>query len=91
MPPDLPAGLILRGKRFIIYNAVRRAGKNGIDARRLWSILYDNDPNGGPISPKIISAHVGQINHRLRKFDQRLISGQTGNGVAGIYRLIRNA
>lgn len=91
LPPDLPDGLVLRGKRFTIYDAIRKAGKHGIDSRRLWSMLYDHDPNGGPESTNIISAHVGQINHRLRPFGQKLISGQAGHGVFGIYRLVLNA
>lgn len=89
LPDDMPEGLVLRGKRRAIYEAVRRAGSHGIDARRLWALLYGNDPNGGPTYRNIISVHIAHVNHALIPFSQKLWSGPTGNGCHGIYRLVR--
>lgn len=89
LPPDEPEGLRLRGKRRQIFDLVRKAGKQGIRADRIFSALYDDDPNGGPDTGlKIIAVHVFHANRALEKFGLRIHGGRTGHGALGEYRLI---
>lgn len=88
LPDDLPDGLILRGKMRLLYDRVRRAGKNGIRADLLFEFMYGEDPNGGPDTGiKIIPVHVNHINSRLVKFNQRIIGSRSGHGAFAQYRM----
>lgn len=92
LPPEEPEGLGLRGKRKILFDLVRKAGKHGIRADRLFSALYDDDPNGGPNTGlKIIAVHICHANKVLKRFGLRIRGGQTGHGALGQYRLINVA
>lgn len=89
LPPDLPKGLKLRGRRLDIYNIVRRAGQNGITSDVIFERLYALDPNGGPDSGvRVVSIMICHLNKRLQPFGQKVQGGHTGNGCYGEYRLV---
>lgn len=46
-----------------IYDSVRR--HPALTGRELMRYVYADDPDGGPLSPKIISIHIIAINKRL--------------------------
>lgn len=91
LPPDLPKGLKLRGRKLEVFNMVRRAGQYGITADRIFDRLYELDPNGGPDKGlKIISVFVCYLNKRLRPFGMRVRAEPNGGrGGVGLspYRL----
>lgn len=89
LPPDLPAGLVLRGRKKSVYEHVRKAGKNGIATEVLFDRIYRDDPNGGPITgPRIIAIFVWDLNRKIAAYGQRIVGGRTGHGVYTEYKLV---
>ncbi len=74
---------VLQGKQKQIFDAVEKAGKNGIHSERLFHLLYGADPNGGP-DFKCLAVIVRHLNMKLKK---RGIKVWAGRG-SRIYRLV---
>ncbi len=91
LPPDLPEGLKLRGRKLEVFNAVRKAGQHGITADRIFDKLYALDPNGGSSKGlKIVSIFVNQLNKDLKLVGLRVRaanSGGRGGTTLSPYRL----
>jgi hypothetical protein len=85
---DVPA---LKGKSRKIFEFVRKAGKAGILSDRLVDLVYQDDPNGGPLSA-VASVHVliCRVNRVYLKPAGYVIKGEhTGGCAFGRYRLVR--
>jgi hypothetical protein len=65
-----------------IFEAIDR--RPGITADELMSVVYADDPNGGPDSRKCIHVHVAQLNRRLAR-EGMTIRGHVTDG----YRIQR--
>jgi hypothetical protein len=55
--------LILPPIKQRIFNAVRR--RPGINSETLRTLIWANDPAGGPENPKVLHVHVHQLNRLL--------------------------
>lgn len=68
-----------------IYDAVA-AHPHGITTEELVTRVYEDDPDGGPASTKIIAVHICNMNkHHLRKNGLQ-IRGSRGRGA--FYKLV---
>jgi hypothetical protein len=77
----LPEGLTLNNGDYVIYNAVQRAGKNGLSSTRLVDILYGADPDGGPQDASSVARkRICDLNRKLRPFKQRLLAPRGAGG-----------
>jgi hypothetical protein len=61
--PIAPTWLRLPRIKRIILEAVKR--RPGISAEELRSIVWADDPNGGPEDRKVLHVHVNQLNYLL--------------------------
>jgi hypothetical protein len=68
-----------------IFEAVQKAGKNGIHSERLFDFLYGHDPNGGP-DFKTLAAIVACLNRKLKPHGVKIFAGRGGDRV---YRLVK--
>jgi hypothetical protein len=59
----VPKGLLLPPVKRRILDAVQR--RPGITAEDLRTVVWADDPNGGPENRKAIHVHVHQLNKRL--------------------------
>jgi len=73
--------ILMRGNQRIIWDAVLKAGKYGIDRDRLFQLIYGHDASGGPDSFNIISVNVYTINQKIKKIGKR-IEAPRGRGEA---------
>src|SRR5262249_24999707 len=73
--PIAPTGLRLPRIKRIILEAVKR--RPGISAEDLRSIVWADDPNGGPEDRKVLHVHVNTLNHLLAP-DGMLLRSQGG-------------
>lgn len=64
--------ILLRGNQRVIWEAVLKAGKYGIDRDRLFQLLYGHDPDGGPESRNILAVTVSVINRKIKKLGKRI-------------------
>lgn len=81
LPPDKPLGLELRGHQLTIANLLLKAGPHGLDTDVLFARLYENDPNGGPLTgKKILSVLVNQLNKRLALVGKKIKATSYGPG-----------
>ena len=78
----VPAGLTLPPIKQRILEAVRR--RPGIDAETLRSLVWADDPSGGPENPKVLHVHISQLN-RLLAASGAVVRGSRSAG----YRLQR--
>jgi hypothetical protein len=60
--PTVPPVMLPLTKRRIL-EAVRR--RPGIDAEALRTVVWANDPNGGPEDRKVLHVHINQLNRLL--------------------------
>lgn len=75
--PDEPVlhGIVLRPATKRLFDAVKRAGPNGIYPPDLFELLYQEDPNGGPeTGMKCLHARIWLLNRRLRKIGKEISS-----------------
>jgi hypothetical protein len=61
--PIVPEGLQLPKTKARIFEAVRR--RPDISAEELRTIVWADDPAGGPEDRKVLHVHVSQLNHLL--------------------------
>lgn len=73
--------ILLRGNQRIIWEAVLKASKYGIERDRLFQLIYGHDQNGGPDSLNIVSVNVYAINQKIKKLGKR-IEAPRGQGEA---------
>jgi hypothetical protein len=64
--PIPPEGLRLPRIKERILEAVKR--RPGISAEELRTIVWADDPNGGPEDRKVLHVHVSQLNQLLAPF-----------------------
>lgn len=64
--------ILLRGNQRVIWEAVLKAGRYGIDRDRLFQLLYGHDPDGGPENMNIVSVNVYMINKKIKKLGKRI-------------------
>jgi hypothetical protein len=62
--PIVPTDLLLPPVKARILNLIRR--RPGIDAETLRTLVWANDPAGGPEDRKVLHVHVHQLNDLLR-------------------------
>jgi hypothetical protein len=74
----------LFGKQKEIYEAVVKAGKNGIHSERLYDLLYSHDPNGGP-DFKCLAVSIRWLNKKLEKKGEKVYAGRNRR----FYRLVK--
>ena len=67
-----------------IYEAVKKAGNNGIHSERLFDLLYSHDPDGGP-DFKSLAVNIWQLNRKLKPHGVKVFAGRGGDRV---YRFI---
>jgi hypothetical protein len=79
---DFPA---LKRYQKQIFEAVQKAGKNGIHSERLFYLLYSHDPNGGP-NFSGLAAIVAHLNRKLKPHGVKVFAGRGGDRV---YRLVK--
>lgn len=75
-------GVTLTDRQAAIFDAVERAGSDGIEPRELRAIVYGD----ADVTPQIIAVHVRQINDRLQSTDTRI---KCGRGRYANYRVVR--
>ena len=75
-------GVVLTTKQAEIFDAIERAGPDGIEPRDLRSTVYGD----ADVTPQITAVHVRQINDRLQSTDYRI---KCGRGRYANYRLVR--
>lgn len=86
LPPEYPIALPA-GPR-IIFELVRKAGKQGIRSDRLYEKLYANRHDGGP-HYKTVNVRISQLNNRyLAKYNLKIQGQRTGCREHGYYRLV---
>ena len=89
MPHKYPLNIQCHGKSRLLLERIVRAGKNGIGGEQLFGYLYDQDPNGGPLTGRnILSVMVWHLNKKLKSVGKRIEGGQGGRHVAATYRLV---
>jgi hypothetical protein len=82
--PVLPADPIdLPPTKRRILEAVRRCP--GISAENLRTLVWADDPNGGPEDRKVLHVHVVQLNKRLAKTG---IAVRASKGAGAGYRIV---
>jgi hypothetical protein len=87
LPPDY--GFYLPAGYRIIFEIVRKAGKEGIRTDRLRQQVYGDRWDGGPDSPKIMSARIFHLNRRhLKKHKLKIEGERTGSREFGRYRIV---
>ena len=62
--PVVSIGLMLPPIKARIFELVRQ--RPGIDAETLRTLVWENDPAGGPEDRKVLHVHVHQLNDLLR-------------------------
>lgn len=73
-----------------IVQIVQAAGEQGIRADRLFDALYDDDPDGGPLTGiDNLHSRIKQLNNHLAKARWKVQGSRSGNGSFGFYRLVR--
>jgi len=75
----------LRRHQKEIFEAVQKAGKNGIHSERLFDLLYGHDPDGGP-DFTTLAAIVAHLNRKLKPYGMKVFAGRNGDR---IYRLVK--
>jgi hypothetical protein len=72
-----------------ILEAVTMAGEAGVLSDDLFNILYDSDPEGGPLTGKsTLYQIVLHLNRRLQKVGKRVCAPKGGKGAPKRYRLV---
>jgi hypothetical protein len=81
--PVVPAGLRLPPIKQRILDAVR--DRPGISAEELRTVVWAQDPAGGPEDRKVLHVHVHQLNHLLIPLG---IAVRAPKGAGAGYRII---
>lgn len=69
--------LDLTGMKQIIFEAVTKAGPEGIHAEVLFERCYSGTSKGGPDSGvKIIAVHVRNLNKKLAAYGKKVTAGK---------------
>jgi DNA-binding response OmpR family regulator len=76
--PDIRAGVRLTPLKARIFDAIKRAGPDGISADDLFALVYSARERRA--SRRTLKAHVWQINDQLADAGQYRIVGVRGNG-----------
>ena len=74
-------GLYMAPIKRRILDAMRRHPNIAADALR--SIVWADDPNGGPLDPKVLHVHINQLNKLLAPYGYEISAGRSRSG----YRL----
>lgn len=70
-------GLSLNGMRLTIFNAVQKAGPEGIHADRLFATAYAGIKAGGPLSGvKAMASNISHLNRQLKPHGKRIEAGR---------------
>jgi hypothetical protein len=83
--PDSGVRGVLTVQQRRLFDIVMRAGQAGITTPEIMSLLYGDDPDGGPDSLHIVSVLALQIRKRIEPFGITIV-GRSGNG-SGYYIL----
>lgn len=72
---------LFKGKQQQIVELVHKAGATGIRSDRLFALLHQGDPNGGPLTGiKVLAVQVCQINRYLKAVGRQIRGGRSGHG-----------
>lgn len=72
---------LFKGKQQQIVELVHKAGATGIRSDRLFALLHQGDPNGGPLTGiKVLAVQVCQINKKLASVSYQISGGRSGHG-----------
>lgn len=82
-----PEGVYLSRLQGQIWDTVQKAGVHGILSDRLYDLLYQNDPNGGPDSRHCLSVHVWHLNCKIRPIGWEVRAESTGSKSPREYKL----
>lgn len=88
VPDELaPAKLTISQRRLV--ERVRRAGQHGIPSDKLFDYVYEDDPDGGPLSGMAcLHVRIMYINRRLKNIGKRVLGTPSGRNEPGSYRLV---
>jgi len=90
LPDKLDLGIELPAGYQFMVETIHKAGKHGINAERLFSILYSG-PDGGPESGmRCLRVRINHLNRvHLKKINKRVV-GERVNAASlyGRYRLV---
>jgi len=74
--PVVSTGLTLPPTKRRILDAVRQ--RPGVDAERLRTLVWQDDPNGGPECRHTLYVHINQLNCRLAVLGIAVRGGSAG-------------
>lgn len=78
LPEEGPSGLKLRGTKKVLFERVKKAGKNGIDSDVLFNYVWGNVPS----SPTkcTMHQHLSRLNSILVDFRLKIKGSGMGRG-----------
>ena len=87
--PVPPEGVkaILAPRQLRMFEIVERAGQAGISGSDIMSMLYADDPEGGPASVNIVAVTATHIRKKLAPFGLTL-RGRKGRGKGTHYKIL---
>ena len=90
LPPKFTAAGYLSPGPLRIVELVHRAGKRGIRSDRLFNALYDDHPDGGPLSGmNSLRVRIAKINRKhLEPAGWKIEGENTGCNEFGSYKLV---